>query len=167
MAAGIVIEDKLYNGYNCGAGEFGTMPYMDHNYEYFASGSFFTNVHHVDGESVFKAARNEDPEALTMFKEFGTHLGNAIIAVLYALDPEIIILGGSVSKAYPFFKKSLWKSIQKMAYRTIPERLCIEVSSNPDIAVLGAAALYYNATSAQFRSRSTNIIHQGNNEDLN
>ena len=37
MAGGIIIKNQLYNGYNCGSGEFGMIPYLEHNYEYYSS----------------------------------------------------------------------------------------------------------------------------------
>lgn len=147
MAAGLIIHDKLYNGSNCGAGEFGTMPYLDHTFEYYCSGQFFRNVHNIDGEVLFNLASDGDQNALSIFEEFGGHFGKAINSILYAIDPELIILGGSVSKAYPFFSKGMWDSIKKLAYTTVVQNLTIKLSTNPDIAVLGAAALYYNATS--------------------
>jgi len=149
MAAGIIIHNKLYNGSNCGAGEFGTMPYLDYNYEYYCSGQFFSNVHHVDGETMYEQAIENNQKALAMFEEFGRHFGNAINAVLYAIDPEVIVLGGSVKKAFPFFEKGMWESIRTLAYSSVVENLTIKLSVNPDIAVLGAAALYFDAVSAR------------------
>jgi len=145
MAAGLIIHNKLYSGSSCGAGEFGMLPYLDHYYEYYSSGQFFSNIHDQEGAVIYQQARAGEPEALAMFAEFGAHLGNAICAILYALDPDLIIMGGSVSKAYRFFQESLWESIRKMVYRSVPEHLSIELSDNPDIAVLGAAALCYDA----------------------
>jgi len=149
MAAGIIIDGKLYNGANCGAGEFGMIPYLDHYYEYYSAGQFFTNVYGMDGGVAYQNAELGDPDVLKMFEEFGTHLGNAIIAILYALDPEVIIMGGSVSQAHRFFEASMLKSIQKFAYRPAVENLKIEVSTNPDIAVLGAAALCFENNSTK------------------
>src|SRR6195952_6046552 len=45
VGAGIIINKKLYAGYNCGAGEFGTVDYLDKIYEYYCSGYFFKNVY--------------------------------------------------------------------------------------------------------------------------
>jgi glucokinase len=149
MAGGIIIDHKLYNGRNCGAGEFGMMPYLDHYYEYYCSGQFFSNVYDKDGKDLFDRASRGDAEALDIFRQFGFHLGNGITALLYALDPEIIIMGGSVSKAYPFFKEALWERLQGFAYRPVIEHLKIEISEIPDIALLGAAALYYDAVTGQ------------------
>ena len=61
LGAGIIINDKLYAGINCGAGEFGEVNYLDHNYEYYASGQFFQNFYKTTGKDVFeKALKNED-----------------------------------------------------------------------------------------------------------
>ena len=143
IATGIIINCQLYPGFNCGAGEFGTIPYLDHNFEYYASGEYFSNVHGLKGQDVYNDAMDGDAHALGLFEELGGHLGNVINVILYALDPEVIIMGGSVSRSYPLMKEAIWKKIEKIAFRTIPERLTIKVSENPDLAVLGAAALCY------------------------
>lgn len=145
MAAGIIIEGKLYNGRNCGAGEFGTIPYLDHNIEYYAAGQFFQNVYQIDGAAVYEKAKSGEPRALQMYNELGHHLANGIMNVLYALDPEVIIMGGSVSQAYPLFKEAMWKQLQKFPYRSVLANLKIEISENPNVAVLGAGALVYDA----------------------
>jgi len=144
LAAGIIINDRLYNGRNSGAGEFGMLPYLDHIYEHYASGQFFTKVHGINGEQLHLKAQGGDKEAIQIFNEFGFHLGKAIIAILFSIDPQMIILGGSVSKAYEFFKTALWKSLDQFAFKSVIERLRIEISDNPDVAVLGAAALIEN-----------------------
>ncbi len=145
MAGGIILQNRLYDGHNCGAGEFGMMPYLDAYYEYYCSGQFFSNLHGTTGEKVFQKAEQGEAEALELFNEFGYHLGSAMIAILYALDPAIIVLGGSVSHSYQFFKAALWKRLRDFSYTPTVERLTIEVSENPNIPVLGAAALFYHA----------------------
>jgi len=145
MAGGVIINDKLYNGFNCGAGEFGCLPYLDHTYEYYCSGQFFKNIYDTDGYDIYTEAMKGNLLAIERYTEFGHHVGKAIQSVLYTMDPEIIILGGSVSKAYDFFGKSMWESLQTFEYTKTLERLKIEVSNDPQIALLGAAALYYNA----------------------
>ncbi|MFT6322385.1 MAG: glucokinase [Granulosicoccus sp.] len=154
MAGGIIINNQVYNGNNCGAGEFGMMPYLDHNYEYYCSGQFFSNQYKTSGEKLFDQAMKGEQEALRIFDEFGNHLGNAIIAILYALDPEVIILGGSVSKAYSFYQAALWEKLKDFSYSPTVERLTIEISENPNIPILGAAALYYNAQNVASKIKS-------------
>ena len=145
LGAGIIANDRLYSGINCGAGEFGMLPYLDRNFEAYASGQFFERVHGLGGRELAGRAEMRDRWALDVFAEFGRHLGEAVKAICYAVDPEIIVLGGSVSKSYRFFRAALWETFQTYAYSIAKERLRIEVSETEGIAILGAAALYFDA----------------------
>jgi glucokinase len=147
LGSGIIINKKLYEGKNGGAGEFGMIDYLDKYIEYYASGQFFQNVYQTDGEMVFKRANDEEVEALSMYEQLGLHLGNAIKTILYALDVELIILGGSVRKGWPYFNKSMWQQIQTFAFQKAKENLRVEVSELQNSGILGAAALYYDLQS--------------------
>lgn len=143
IAGGIIINKKLYNGFNSGAGEFGMLPYLNSNFEDYCSGQFFQKINGIAGEKVFTNAMAGDAEALALYSTFGKHLGNLIIQVLYTFDPKTIILGGSVSKAYTYFKSGIQLSLNQFAYQNSISNLKIALSSDPDISVKGAAALCY------------------------
>lgn len=145
IGAGIIINRRLYSGPNCGAGEFGTIDYLDHCYEYYASGQFFENVYHTNGQLVFELAARGDKRALEWYAEMGSHLGKTIKMILYTYDPPLIIFGGSVRHAYPFFKKAMWDEIRTFAYPRSLDKLRIELSDLQNSGILGAAGLYYNA----------------------
>ncbi|MGZ3822797.1 MAG: ROK family protein, partial [Mucilaginibacter sp.] len=129
LGAGVIINNKLYAGYNCGAGEFGLFNYKDNILEYYCSGSFFQNVHQLDGVQVFEDAKKGDARALELYEELGTHIGHAIKMVMYAYDPQLIILGGSVRHAYDFFQKNMWQEIKTFAYTKSAERIRVEASA--------------------------------------
>ena len=141
IGAGLVLNGKRYAGRNGGAGEIGMMPYLDANYEQYCSGQFFKTTYQTSGQAVYEAALQGNATALHRLETFGSHLGNLMLAVLYAFDPEMIILGGSVSKAYNFFQKTMWEGIHTFTYQSAIKHLTLEVSELPDVAVLGAAAL--------------------------
>jgi glucokinase len=147
IGAGIILNNHLYSGANCGAGEFGMVEYLDKCYEYYGSGQFFQNVYQVDGEVVFKNAGKGDPKAIKMYEEMGTHLGNAIKTILYTYDVDLIILGGSVRFAYPFFSNRMWERIRTFAFTKSAERLQIKISELENSGILGAAGLYYDSSS--------------------
>lgn len=144
LGAGIIINDKLYAGINCGAGEFGNVDYLDQYYEYYASGQFFENCYQMDGELVYKKALEGDPLSVMILEELGTHLGNAIKMILYTYCPELIILGGSISRSYSFFQERMWARIHTYIYSNTLEHFRIEISDLENPGVLGAAALYYD-----------------------
>jgi len=145
LGGGLIINEKLFAGYNCGAGEIGLLPYRDNILEYYCSGSFFKNVHGLDGVNVFEAAGRDDARALALYAELGVHVGQAIKTVMYAYDPELIVLGGSVSQAYAWFSEPMWAAVRTLVYAKSAERIRIEVSELKNSGILGAAALYYDA----------------------
>ena len=134
----------MHTGKTGGAGEFGMISYLDKFYEYYASGQFFSNVYGMDGEVVFKLATEGDSDALKMYNEMGHHLGNAIKMILYALDIDLIVLGGSVRHAYPFFATAMWAQINSTEFKRAAASLQIKISSLENSGILGAAALHYN-----------------------
>jgi glucokinase len=145
FAGGIIVDGRLYPGANCGAGEFGMMPYLDSIYEHYCAGQFFTRQVGQSGAELFRQAADGNGAALDAFATFGRHLGNGIQAILYAYDPEIIILGGSVRHAFRFFAGAMWESIRSFAFSKSIETLKIAVSELEHVAILGAAALHYDA----------------------
>ena len=145
MGAGVVINHRLYAGPNCGAGEFGMVDYLDHCFEYYCSGQYFQNVYQVDGQEVFEKAKAGDLRAQQWYAEMGTHLGNAVKMIMYTYDTSLIIFGGSVRHAYPFFSKTMWERINSFAYVKSLAKFRIELSELENSGILGAAGLYYNS----------------------
>lgn len=144
LGAGIIINDNLYSGNNCGAGEIGSLPYLDKNFEFYTSSTFFESIHSTTALEAHDSAIKEGKEAIKIWSEYGFHLGNVMKAVAYTYDPEAIILGGSISKAYIFFEDSMKKSLNDFQFPETIKRLKILKSNVKNIALLGAAALVNN-----------------------
>lgn len=141
LGCAIIINNELYNGSNTGAGEICDIPYLEHNYEYYCSTPFFVNEHKTTGKEVFEKASQGDARALKLWDEFGMHIGNMIKMVLYAYDPQCIVIGGSISNAFPFFEKAMLKSLETFAYSKTIQKIKIFRSEVEDAALLGAAML--------------------------
>lgn len=141
IGMGIILDNRLYNGVLCGAGEVGMLPYKDGIMEDYSSSFFFTNNYNVSAKEMSQRALKGNLEALKSFEEFGIHFGETIKAIVYMLAPEAIILGGSISKSFPLFKKSMELSLKSFAYQNQIQDLKIELSDQNGIAILGAASL--------------------------
>jgi glucokinase len=141
VGGGIVINGQLYSGVNSAAGEWCNASYLDHNYEHYCSGKFFHKYYHSKPKALAKQALAGDPVAIQAFDEYGHHLGEWIKNILYVLAPEAIVLGGSIRKTYPLFKKSLHKTLSTFAYPTVLENLQILLSDMDETAIHGAVAL--------------------------
>jgi glucokinase len=144
LGAGVVVEGRLYSGSNCGAGELGAIPYREQTIEYYCSGAFFRRAG-MAGDLVFERAAQGDAAAARLYDDFGFELGYAVMVALYAFDPELIVLGGSVSRAFDLFAPGMRRRLREFAYPHALERLEIARSEIENVAILGAAALYLDA----------------------
>lgn len=147
LGAGIIKNGKLLPDQNCGAGEFGMIPYLDGVYEDFCSGQFFENEYNTEGGNMAQKAQNGNKNAIEAFNAYGKHLGMAIKTILFTVDPKAIVLGGSVSKSFKLYKQALWDEVKTFPYRYVTNNLEIVTTDVKEIAILGAAALYINRIS--------------------
>jgi glucokinase-like ROK family protein len=123
IGAGIVIDRKIYRGFNQSAGEVGYLPpdvsYLGRRYEGFgalesiASGSGVerrarqllqelnlpTPEQGPSAEEVFKAARQGEEWARRVVDETVSYLAFAVAVISAVLDPEVIVLGGGVARS--------------------------------------------------------------------
>ncbi len=143
IGMGIIINNNLYNGVLCGAGEVGMLAYKDGIMEEYSSSFFFSKNYHQTAEELSLNAAEGDEKALQAYSEFGLHLGECIKSILYMYAPEAIILGGSISKSFSLFKESMELSLKSFAYQKQIEDLKIETSNQEGIAILGAASLCF------------------------
>lgn len=141
LGGGLIINGKLHEGIGSGAGEFGYIPFRDGILEHYCSGQFFERFHQMDGQQLFEKARSGDQNTLRIYGEYGKNLGEAIKIVANVFAPEAVVLGGSISKSFQFFEKSMWDTIRNFPYANVVEKLVVLPAKNPNLAVLGAAAL--------------------------
>ena len=141
LGGGIIQQGKLLKDANCGSGEFGELPFRDHNVEYYASGSFFKNFYGVDGGEMYLRAKQQDPEALDAYRQFGKNLGEAIKIIVLTIDPQMIVFGGTVSEAHSFFEEAMYENLQDFLFPTSIKNLRLFFSEIEHPGILGAASL--------------------------
>ncbi|TLV00532.1 ROK family protein [Dyadobacter luticola] len=141
LGSGIIIDNHLYTGRNCGAGEIGMLPYKDSILENYVCNRFFEDSLGIDAFGAHEAALAGNKKAIEVWEEFGVHLGAVVKAIMYTYDPEAIVLGGSIAKANAFFQESMLASLKDFAYPESLRHLTLLLSENENIALLGAAAL--------------------------
>ncbi|MDV7137712.1 ROK family protein [Maribacter sp. TH_r10] len=145
VGGGIIINNKLHSGLFGGAGEVGHMPYKDSIFEAYCGSGFFNKINNITGKELFDKAMEGDENALALFNEFGHHIGKLVTTIMYILAPDAIIFGGSISKSFPLFKEGIQEEVAEFPFDVMKDIITIEQSELDDIAILGAAGLYYNA----------------------
>ena len=88
----------------------------------------------IEARTVFDCAREQDALALKLYSTYTDYLAQAIASVVNLLDPEVIVLGGGVSKAGNFLLDPLLAKY--------PSYVIFNDQKMPEIklAVLGAKA---------------------------
>ena len=94
----------------------------------------------VTSEGVFEAARKGDCTALEIFSEMGRYLGLGLVNLANLFNPEKIVIGGKVSRAWDYFIESAKAVVQQRALRGQRERVeIVRAECGDDAGVLGAA----------------------------
>lgn len=144
IGSGIIINGQLYNGVNTGAGEIGSLPFKDADYEFYCSSRFFSHLHGDTGANFGKRAQAGDAEAIAVWNEFGQNVGELIKAVLFTYAPEAIIIGGGIASAFSLFEAPMRASLESFPYPANVAATRIMPSTLPNAAILGAGALIDN-----------------------
>ena len=130
-------------------------PYLDGVFEDYISGKGLKKIYKkFSGEikrpfEIEDEARSGSKVAIESFQEFGTHIGISLSYAVNLLDPEIIVIGGSIANAYDLFIDSVWKSLHLNIYNIPAKHLTLKPAVDGEQnAVIGAAMLF------DFRSKS-------------
>jgi len=147
VGCGVVIGGRVFHGATGTAGEIWATPYGRSTIEEWFSARGVSGLHQRrTGESrgarqLFQSAESGDREALKTWDRFGYHLGRALAALVNLLDPDLIALGGSVSRAHAFFLPAMDKNLRKIINPAPAQYLQILPALLKEGAVQGAAAL--------------------------
>jgi glucokinase len=141
MGAGIIKNGALIPDAHCCSGEFGTMTYLDGIYEHYTGSFFFSRTFGKSGEEMAAEADRGDSSALKAYEQYGNHLGNAIKTIIMAVDPPLVIIGGSLALAHQLYEEAMWRSISTIPFPSVLDRFQVKFTNTENIAILGAAAL--------------------------
>lgn len=92
----------------------------------------------IEGRHLSEAAARGDAYALELYREEGYYLGLGIANLFNLFDPEVIVLGGGVSKAKEFFHESLMETLRKRCIQRIGEDALRYSKLNDRVVLYGA-----------------------------
>ncbi|MFQ5835651.1 MAG: ROK family transcriptional regulator [bacterium] len=171
VGAGIIINGKLYKGFANAAGEVGYLvmgeKYLKdyrkgfgcleslisgpaiaakaanqmRSYNSGSTGISFRQDKNITAKDVFEAAKRKDKVALKIVEEVNKYLAIGLGNVSALLNPEMIVLGGGISRQEDILLKPLREMIAKIT--PIPPKIVISWLGD-DAGVIGAAALAWD-----------------------
>ena len=96
----------------------------------------------INAKIVFDAAKAGDPVGMQVFREYVSYLAQAISNIIQFLDPEVIALGGGVSKAGDFLLNAVREEVPHyLLYKNIPAARIELAKLGADAGIIGAAML--------------------------
>lgn len=144
VGSGLILDGRLYAGVLSGAGEIGSLPYLDSDYEHYCSSLWLRDKCHTTGADLAARAAAGDAEALATWHLFGRHLGELTKAILFAYAPERIVVGGGIAASMPLFRAGWDEAVSTFPYPAIAQRCTMERAVLPDANLIGAALLFHD-----------------------
>lgn len=157
IGCGIVIDGKIIDGFSDCAGELGHIT-VERNgiscpcgkkgcLEMYSSGTAMSRIatekfgQPINSKELFDLARKGNFKALEIVRNSIDYLGLGLSALSAVLNPQVIVLGGSVTKDYDFFADMLSKSFAEYTQSEINKKTKIVVSNFNGSQVLYGAVL--------------------------
>ncbi len=98
------------------------------------------HLQEITSEDVFKAAQEGDELAQKVFHEMGRYLGVGLVNLTNLFNPERIVIGGKVSRAWDFFIQSAREVLYERAMKGQRERVeILQAQCGDEAGILGAA----------------------------
>ncbi len=144
LGCGVMIDGRLHRGVSGQAGEVWRIPLHEHHAEYYVSGVGVVRGYEsaggkagakINSAQIAVLAREGDDAALAAWQAFADDLYVVCEMVISLIEPEVIVIGGSLAQAHDLYAASL-------TTRLAPRRTRIAFAELGHAAgVIGAAAL--------------------------
>ncbi len=146
LGCGFIIDKQIFTGSTCAAGEVGQIPFKGITLEEYAAGPALKRLSTYQGLTmspikIAEMAKRNKGFAKNVFKEYGVNLGVALSVIANTYDPDTIILGGSVSKSFQYFRQTMNQTLKKHVFPMTGRHLKVTKSKLADASVIGAAML--------------------------
>ncbi len=170
VGGGVIIGGKIVTGSNGAAGEIGHIPAVfGENAEVCGCGkkgcletvgsatgivretkkllasssedSTLRALEEITCKDIFDAAKEGDKLALEEVDQLSQYLGNAIAGIAAVTNPQVIVIGGGVSKAGKFLLDKIEESFNNNAFQATKNAKFALATLGNDAGMYGAAAL--------------------------
>jgi glucokinase len=126
VGGGLIVDGKLYRGAHWTAGEIGHM-IIDPNgpldncgqrgcLEAFVSGTALQRETGRPAAELFASAKRGDVHARAVVEEAARYMGIALISLTNALDPEMFVIGGGVSRSWALVQPTMLATLRSSPF---------------------------------------------------
>ena len=148
LGFGLIVNGQLFKGANGFAMEYGLSPFEWGECEknvcikYIKDKSKELYGEEIKPIILEEYYKSNDKKAIKIYDDFGSNLGIVLSHVINMLDPNVISLGGGLSKAFDCFKQSMFESIKQNVPAFSHSNIIIKQSkSGEKSSMLGASII--------------------------
>lgn len=109
-----------------------------------SSESTLLEAEDLSAKSVFDACKAGDKTAVRIVEQFAKRLGETLAMIACVADPDVVVVGGGVSKAGDILTDILKKYFQENAFSSCKETDIVLAQLGNDAGIYGAAKLALN-----------------------
>lgn len=144
VGGGVIVDGKIHRGANANAGEVWSIPLRDKWMEHFVSTSGLVQEYkdaggeasEIDAAKLAELARAGDDAARLAYQSYGADVAVLCETIRALLDPEVVVIGGSIALARDVFGEVLLQRVAKHGPRIAWAEL------GTAAGVIGAASLH-------------------------
>lgn len=151
IGCALVEHGKVWQGKNDCAGEIWTSPYREGILEDYVSGNAVTRLYeqytgqHLSGSEIAALAISGEETAKQVWDEFAQALAYALSWTVNMLDPQTVVIGGSIIKSASLFWEQADASFRRYVCRSVADSVSLKQAAlGDDAGFIGAAALFFN-----------------------
>jgi glucokinase len=138
IGACMLLDGKPFKGSHGYAGEVGEFVIDGMDLEGYAGGAALKQISGVEGNALYGMAARGDSKALEAFRAYGERAGAVVRNVFSAYDPDVIVLGGSISRSFRFFSGSMESYLRNAFSPSVFSRIRVVPSGLENAGLLGA-----------------------------
>lgn len=151
IGCALIHHGTVWQGKNDCAGEIWTAPYRDGILEEYVSGNAVTRLYeqytgkHLSGTEIAALAVAGEEAAKQVWDEFAQALAYALSWTVNMLDPQVVVIGGSIIKSANLFWQQADTSFRRYVCRSVADSVSLKPAAlGDDAGFIGAAALFFN-----------------------
>ena len=151
LGFGLILNNKLFTGGNGMAMEYGLSPFEwglaeeNASIRFLRKRSKIVYGKEISPRLIEKKYFEKDDKAICIYNEFGENLGMILSHVINMVDPQVITIGGGLSKAFKCFEQSMRHNIKKHAPSYEKNNIIIAQSKFRELStMIGACIMVKN-----------------------
>lgn len=149
IGVGLMLDGRIYSGARGLAGSIGWFvmnsgSHLNLKYKTFeeeTAGLAIKKKYGLDGQAISDRAVKGNVEALEILEDIGKKIGIGVANLVAVVDPEVVVVGGGITKSWEYIKDGIRYSMQKWSHPVLKDIPIFCSSLGDDAGILGISQM--------------------------